>query len=156
MAMTILTIESVCHDSHVRFRKKLSSKPNYVVPHVLECARSLTPSYIISSVGNFAKELRNNRDKSLIFVFPFSLMMLKKTDTYEIVVKILKTIGLSDEHHQTVVCIDGNVNSALEEMFDSESCSMTIEELENFRLVISGKQRDTYMFISKDATIVRL
>ena len=57
---------------------------------------------------------------------------------------------------QIAVCIDGNVNIALEEMFDSESCTMTLEELQDFRLIITGKIRNEHMFISKDNTTVRI
>jgi hypothetical protein len=48
------------------------------------------------------------------------------------------------------------VNVALEEMFDMESCTMTLEELQNFRLVITGQIRNEHMFISKDNTTVRI
>ena len=82
--------------------------------------------------------------------------MLKKTDTYDIVIKLLGALGISSKHKQIAICIDGNVNVALEEMFDSESCTMTLEELQDFRLIVTGHIRDEHMFISKDNTTVRI
>jgi hypothetical protein len=84
------------------------------------------------------------------------MLMLKKTDTYEIVIKLLEALGVSSKQKQIAVCIDGNVNVALEEMFDSETCTMTLEELQDFRLIITGQVRDDHMFITKDNTTVRL
>ena len=154
--MTIMTIESVCHNKHSDMRKSLALKPNYVVPPGVESIKSLTSSSIITAVGNFTRVVRTTRDRNAIFVFPFSMLMLQKTDTYEIVIKLLEALGVTSEQKQIVVCIDGNVNVALEEMFDSESCTMTLEELQDFRLIITGKIRDEHMFISKDNTTVRL
>jgi len=82
------------------------------------------------------------------------MLMLKKTDTYEIVIKLLGALGISSKHKQIAICIDGNVNVALEEMFDSESCTMTLEELQDLRLIVTGHLRDEHMFISKDNTTV--
>jgi hypothetical protein len=154
--MTIMTIESVCHNRHLNMRKSLALKPNYVVPPGMESIKSLTSSSIITAVGNFARVVRTSRDRNAIFVFPFSMLMLQKTDTYEIVIKLLEALGVTSKQKQIAVCIDGNVNVALEEMFDSESCTMTLEELQEFRLIITGKIRDEHMFISKDNTTVRL
>ena len=154
--MTIMTIESVCHNKHLNMRKSLASIQNYVVPPGIESIKSLTSSAILTFVGNFSRVVRTTRDRNAIFVFPFSLLMLKKTDTYDIVIKLLKALGVSSNQKQIVVCIDGNVNVALEEMFDSESCSMTLEELQNFRRVITGQVRDDHMFITKDNTVVRI
>ena len=154
--MTIMTIESVCHNRHLNMRKSLALKPNYIVPPGAESIKLLTSSAILTAVGNFARVVRSTRERNAIFVFPFSMMMLQKTDTYEIVIKLLEALGVSSKQKQIAVCIDGNVNVALEEMFDSESCTMTLEELQDFRLVITGKIRDEHMFISKDNTIVRI
>jgi hypothetical protein len=154
--MTIMTIESVCHNKHLNMRKSLALKPNYVVPPGMESAKFLTSSAILTAVGNFARVVRSSRDRNAIFVFPFSMLMLKKTDTYEIVIKLLEALGVTSKHKQIAVCIDGNVNVALEEMFDSESCTMTLEELQDFRLIITGHIRDEHMFISKDNTVVRI
>ena len=137
-------------------RKSLALKPNYVVPPGMESIKFLTSSAIITAVGNFARVVRSSRDRNAVFVFPFSLLMLKKTDTYEIVTKLLEALGVTSKQKQIAVCIDGNVNASLEEMFDSESCTMTLEELQDLRLVISGKIRDDHMFISKDNTTVRI
>ena len=84
------------------------------------------------------------------------MLMLQKTDTYEIVIKLIDALGITSKQKQIAVCIDGNVNIALEEMFDSESCTMTLEELQDFRLIITGKIRNEHMFISKDNTTVRI
>jgi len=154
--MTIMTIESVCHNKHLNMRKSLALKPNYIVPPGIESIKSLTSSAILTAVGNFSRVVRTTRERNAIFVFPFSMLMLKKTDTYEIVMKLLEALGVSSKQKQIAVCIDGNVNVALEEMFDSETCTMTLEELQDFRLVITGQVRDEHMFISKDNTIVRL
>lgn len=154
--MTIVTIESVCHNRHLSMRKSLALKPNYVVPPGMESIKSLTSSAILTAVGNFARVVRSSRDRNAIFVFPFSMLMLQKTDTYEIVIKLLEALWVSSKQKQIAVCIDGNVNAALEEMFDSESCTMTLEELQDFRLVITGQIRDEHMFISKDNTVVRI
>ena len=154
--MTIMTIESVCHNRHLNMRKSLASKPNYTVFPGIESIKTLTSSAILTSVGNFARVVRSTRERNTIFVFPFSMLMLKKTDTYDIVLKLLDALGVSSKHKQIAICIDGNVNSALEEMFDSESCNMTLEELQDFRLVVTGHLRDEHMFISKDNTIVRI
>jgi hypothetical protein len=137
-------------------RKSLALKPNYIVPPGIESIKSLTSSAILTAVGNFSRVVRTTRERNAIFVFPFSMLMLKKTDTYEIVMKLLEALGVSSKQKQIAVCIDGNVNVALEEMFDSETCTMTLEELQDFRLVITGQVRDEHMFISKDNTIVRL
>jgi hypothetical protein len=154
--MTIMTIESVCHTRHLNMRKSLALKSSYVVPPGIESIKTLTSSAILTSVGNFARIVRSTRERHAIFVFPFSMLMLKKTDTYEIVLKLLDALGVSSKHNQVAICIDGNVNVALEEMFDSESCTMTLEELQDFRLVVTGHLRDEHMFISKDNTIVRI
>lgn len=154
--MTIMTIESVCHTKHLSMRKSLALKPNHVVPPGMESIKFLTSSAILSAVGNFARVVRSTRDRNAVFVFPFSMLMLQKTDTYDIVIKLLEALGVTSKQKQIVVCIDGNVNVALEEMFDSESCAMTLEELQDFRLVITGKIRNEHMFISKDNTVVRL
>ena len=154
--MTIVTIESVCHNRHLSMRKSLASKPNYVVFPGVESIKSLTSSAILTSVGNFSRVVRTTKDRNAIFVFPFSMLMLKRTDTYEIVIKLLEALEISSKRKQVVVCIDGDVNVALEEMFDSESCTMTLEELHEFRLAITGHLRDEHMFISKDNTIVRI
>jgi hypothetical protein len=137
-------------------RKSLALKPNYVVPPGMESIKFLTSSAILSAVGNFARVVRSTRDRNAVFVFPFSMLMLQKTDTYEIVIKLLEALGVTSKQKQIAVCIDGNVNDALEEMFDSESCTMTLEELQDFRLVITGQIRDEHMFISKDNTTVRI
>lgn len=155
-AMTIMTIESVCHNRHLNMRKSLASKPNYIVFPGLESIKTLTSSAILMTVGNFARVVRSTRERHAIFVFPFSMLMLKKTDTYEIVIKLLDALGISSKHKQIAICIDGNVNVALEEMFDSESCTMTLEELQDFRLIVTGHLRDEHMFISKDNTTVRI
>ena len=154
--MTIVTIESVCHNKHLNMRKTMALKPNYVVPPGMESIKFLTSSAILTAVGNFASVVRTSRDRNAVFVFPFSLLMLKKTDTYEIVIKLLKALGVTSKQKQISLCIDGNVNVALEEMFDSEYCTMTLEEIQDFRLVITGKIRDEHMFISKDNTTVRI
>jgi hypothetical protein len=154
--MTIMTIESVCHNKHLNMRKSLALKPNYIAPPGIESIKSLTSSAILTAVGNFSRVVRTTRERNAIFVFPFSMLMLKKTDTYEIVMKLLEALGVPSKQKQIAVCIDGNVNVALEEMFDSETCTMTLEELQDFRLVITGQVRDDHMFISKDNTIVRL
>lgn len=154
--MTIMTIESVCHNRYLNMRKTLTSKPNYIVFPGIESIKTLTSSGILTSVGNFARMVRFTRERDAVFVFPFSMLTLKKTDTYEIVIKLLEALGVSSRQKQIAVCIDGNVNVALEEMFDSESCTMTLEELQDFRLVITGQIRDEHMFISKDNTVVRL
>jgi hypothetical protein len=122
----------------------------------MESIKFLTSSAILSAVGNFARVVRSTRDRNAVFVFPFSMLMLQKTDTYDIVIKLLEALGVTSKQKQIVVCIDGNVNVALEEMFDSESCAMTLEELQDFRLVITGQIRNEHMFISKDNTVVRL
>jgi hypothetical protein len=137
-------------------RKSLALKPNYIVPPGIESIKSLTSSAILTAVGNFSRVVRTTRERNAIFVFPFSMLMLKKTDTYEIVIKLLEALGVSSKQKQIAVCIDGNVNVALEEMFDSETCTMTLEELQDFRLIITGQVRDDHMFISKDNTTVRL
>ena len=154
--MTIVTIESVCHNRHLSMRKSLALKPNYVVFPGIESMKTLTSSSILTSVGNFSRAVRTTRDRNAVFVFPFSMLMLKKTDTYEIVIKLLEALGVSSNQKQIVVCIDGNVNVALEEMFDSESCTMTLEELQDFRLAITGEIKDDHMFISKNNTTVRI
>lgn len=154
--MTIMTIESVCHTRHLNMRKSLALKPSYVVPPGMESIKFLTSSSIITAVGNFARIVRTTRDRNAIFVFPFSMLMLKKTDTYDIVIKLLEALEISSKQKQIAVCIDGDVNVALEEMFDMESCTMTLEELQNFRLVITGQIRNEHMFISKDNTTVRI
>ena len=154
--MTIMTIESVCHNRHLNMRKSLALKPNYIVPPGAESTKLLTSSAILTAVGNFARVVRSTRDRNAIFVFPFSMLMLQKTDTYEIVIKLLEALGVTSKQKQIAVCIDGNVNIALEEMFDSESCTMTLEELQDFRLIITGKIRNEHMFISKDNTTVRI
>lgn len=154
--MTIMTIESVCQTKHLSMRKSLALKPNCVVPPGMESIKFLTSSAILSAVGNFARVVRSTRYRNAVFVFPFSILMLQKTDTYDIVMKLLEALGVTSKQKQIVVCIDGNVNVALEEMFDSESCSMTLEELQDLRLVITGKIRNEHMFISKDNAIVRL
>jgi hypothetical protein len=137
-------------------RKSLALKPNYIVPPGIESIKSLTSSAILTAVGNFSRVVRTTRERNAIFVFPFSMLMLKKTDTYEIVIKLLEALGVSSKQKQIAVCIDGNVNVALEEMFDSETCTMTLEELQDFRLIITGQVRDDHMFITKDNTTVRL
>jgi len=154
--MTIMTIESVCHNRHLNMRKSLALKPNYIVPPGAESIKFLTSSAILTAVGNFARVVRTTRERDAIFVFPFSMLMLQKTDTYEIVIKLIEALGITSKQKQIAVCIDGNVNVALEEMFDSESCTMTLEELQDFRLVITGKIRNEHMFISKDNTTVRI
>ena len=154
--MTIMTIESVCHNRHLNMRKSLASKPNYIVFPGLESIKTLTSSAILMTVGNFARVVRSTSERHAIFVFPFSMLMLKKTDTYDIVIKLLGALGISSKHKQIAICIDGNVNVALEEMFDSESCTMTLEELQDFRLIVTGHIRDEHMFISKDNTTVRI
>jgi hypothetical protein len=137
-------------------RKSLALKPNYIVPPGAESIKFLTSSAILTAVGNFARVVRTTRERDAIFVFPFSMLMLQKTDTYEIVIKLIEALGITSKQKQIAVCIDGNVNVALEEMFDSESCTMTLEELQDFRLVITGKIRNEHMFISKDNTTVRI
>lgn len=154
--MTIMTIESVCHNRHLNMRKSLALKPNYIVPPGAESIKLLTSSAILTAVGNFARVVRSARERDAIFVFPFSMLMLQKTDTYEIVIKLIEALGITSKQKQIAVCIDGNVNIALEEMFDSESCTMTLEELQDFRLIITGKIRNEHMFISKDNTSVRI
>lgn len=154
--MTIMTIESICHHRHLNMRKSLALKPNYIVPSGIESIKFLTSSAILTAVGNFAKMVMENRDRNTVFVFPFSMMMLQKTDTYDLVIKLLKALGVSLRQKQIAVCIDGNVNTALEEMFDSELCTMTLEELQDSRLIITGQIRDEHIFISKDNTVVRV
>lgn len=154
--MTIMTIESVCHNRHLNMRKSLVSKPNYIVFPGIESIKPLTSSAIITTVGNFARVVRTTRERNVVFVFPFSMLMLKKTDTYDIVIKLLDALGVSSKHKHIAMCIDGDVNVALEEMFDSESCIMTLEELREFRLAVTGHLRDEHMFISKDNTTVRI
>jgi hypothetical protein len=122
----------------------------------MESIKFLTSSAILTAVGNFARVVRSTRERDAIFVFPFSMLMLQKTDTYEIVIKLIEALGITSKQKQIAVCIDGNVNVALEEMFDSESCTMTLEELQDFRLIITGKIRNEHMFISKDNTTVRI
>jgi len=155
-AMTILTIESICQNKHLMMRKSLALKTNYIAPHVVEGIRSLTPSAIITTVGHFARVVRTTRDRNTIFVFPFSLLMLRKTDMYDIVLKLLSALGVTPNHRQISVCIDGNVNIALEEMFDAESCTMTLEELQHWRLIITGKIRDECLILSNDVDTVRI
>lgn len=154
--MTILTIESICQNKHLMMRKSLASKPNYIVPHVVEGIRSLTPSAIITTVGHFVRVVRTTRERNTIFVFPFSLLVLRKTDTYDIVLKLLSALGVTSNHKQISVCIDGNVNIALEEMFDAETCMMTLEELQDWRLIITGKIKDDCLLLSNDVETVRI
>jgi hypothetical protein len=122
----------------------------------MESMKLLTSSSILTAVGNFARVVRSTRERDAVFVFPFSMLMLQKTDTYDIVIKLVNALGITSGQKQIAVCIDGNVNVALEEMFDSESCTMTLEELQDFRLIITGKIRSEHMFISKDNTTIRI
>jgi len=147
--MTILTIDSVCSDARREFRKLLMTKRR-----IIPCPPE--PNYndvssVLSSVSTFANSVKEDGN---IYIFPLSLVFLSRFGGYDLVIELLEALHL-DEHEQIAVCIDGNVNDALAEMFEQESkCLLTLDELRENRSIIIGESTNPKHIFSKKHRII--
>jgi hypothetical protein len=147
--MTILTIDSVCSDARREFRKLLMTKRR-----IIPC--SPEPNYndvssVLSSVSTFSKSVKEDGN---IYIFPISLVFLSRFEGYDLVMELLKALHL-DEHEQIAICIDGNVNDALAEMFEHDSkCLLTLDDLRENRSIITGESPNSKHIFSKNHRII--
>jgi hypothetical protein len=151
--MVIMTIESVTQAKDLEMRKMLALNPNCVVFPTICGGKRMTNSAVISSIALLAEAIKTTKGSDTIFVVPFSILALKRTEMYDICIRLLGALGIS-AHRHIVVCIDGSENYALEECFDSENIEWTLEELATMRSIITGGARDD-MFLSEDTMVVR-
>ena len=147
--MTILTIDSVCSDARREFRKLLMTKRR-IVPCPPE-PNYIDVSSVLSSVSTFANSVKEDGN---IYIFPLSLVFLSRFGGCDLVIELLEALHL-DEHEQIAVCIDGNVNDALAEMFEQESkCLLTLDELRENRSIIIGESTNPKHIFSKKHRII--
>lgn len=151
--MTIMTIESMTYAKDLEMRRMLVLKPRFVVFPNQD--RYISASSVISSIALFAETIRSTKESGVIFVFPFSMIKLKTTEIYRLAMKLINALGVHTQKH-ILVCIDGDENSALEELFDLENCNTTLDDLRHMRRIITGTLSDNRLFISNDYTIVRI
>jgi len=151
--MTVMTIESMTYAKDLEMRRMLVLKPKFVIfPNQ---NKYVSASSVISSISLFAETIRSTKENGVIFVFPFSMIKLKSTEMHGLAIKLINALGIHTQKH-IIVCIDGDENHALEELFDFENCDTTLEELKHMRKLITGIAADDSMIISKDHTIVRI
>ena len=152
--MVIMTIESMTHTKDLEMRKMLALNPKCVVFPTIGGGKRLSNSAVISSIAILADAIKNTRGGDTIFVVPFSILALKRTEMYDIGIKLLGALNITTHRH-IVVCIDGSENYALEECFDSENIEWTLDDLASVRSIISGDVWDDGLFISENNTILR-
>jgi hypothetical protein len=148
-----MTIESVTQAKDLEMRKMLALNPKCVVFPTICGGKRLTNSAVISSIALLAEAIKTTKGGDTIFVVPFSILALKRTEMYDIGIKLLGALNIS-AHRHIVVCIDGSENYALEECFDCENIEWTLDELAAVRSIITGDVRDD-IFISENNVVVR-
>ena len=153
--MVIMTIESVTHTKGLEMRKMLALNSKIMVFPAISGGKHMSGSAIISSIALLAGAIQSTKGSDAIFVVSFSILALKRTELYDIGIKLLRALRIPTHKH-VAICIDGSENYALEECFDSENIEWTLDDLASMRSIIAGDTQDDSLFISDDNAVVRI
>jgi hypothetical protein len=145
--MTILTIESVCVEPERELRKLLSTKRGIVPSEAV--TRHDDSSAIFHAISSFATVVKHDANA---YVLPISLTRLSRSEYAGIALELIKFLKFQ-EHPQIVVCVDGDPNSALAEMFEHDHAFATLDELRELRHDIMNN--DAGKTIGRDVRFVK-
>lgn len=138
----IYTIESICDDVAVFFKKKVLTLNLCLVCPVIVNYEDF--STITSAVVSTALLLKKNPKARILF--PVSFNKLRSSEFYDVTIQLMKAMGLC-RFCQTIFSLDASPHDALaEHLDDDKSVLATLEELTDTECSYRSSERDSRVF----------